>query len=287
MSAFTGFCTLRHLDLNLSCTYQISAGNTKTTGCYLFDCRTSVIIASCGIQSVITFTAFTGIGFSMEMIHGDCQCLMGFLRNRTIGHGTGFESFYDLIHAFYFVDRHTIFRIIKVHQTSQIAALFFVYHCSILFEHIIASGPGGLLKHMNGLWIVTVFFSTASSFMFSKAVQCQITGQSQRVKCLRMFLIHLFCDIFHSDTTHAADGSGEIFVDNFLRDTDGFKNLRTLVRLNSGNTHLGSNLYDTMQDCCIVIIHCGIIIFVKQSLFDQFPDTVLGQIWVDCTGTIT
>ena len=102
-----------------------------------------------------------------------------------------------------------------------------------------------------------------------------------------MFLIHLFCDIFHSDTTHAADGSGEIFVDNFLRDTDGFKNLRTLVRLNSGNTHLGSNLYDTMQDCCIVIIHCGIIIFVKQSFFDQFPDTVLGQIWVDCTGTIT
>ena len=69
---------------------------------------------------------------------------------------------------------------------------------------------------MNGLRIITVFFSTASSFMFSKAVQCQITCQSQRVKCLRMSLIHLFCDIFHGDTADTADRSGEIFINDFL-----------------------------------------------------------------------
>ena len=79
MSAFPRFCTLCHLDLDLFCAYQIAAGNTETSGCHLFDGRTSVIVTSCGIQSVITLSTFTGVGFAMQMIHRDRQCLMGFL----------------------------------------------------------------------------------------------------------------------------------------------------------------------------------------------------------------
>ncbi len=44
MSAFTRFCTLCHLDLDFSCRYQITAGNTETSTGYLFDRGTSVIL---------------------------------------------------------------------------------------------------------------------------------------------------------------------------------------------------------------------------------------------------
>ena len=47
MSTFTRFCALCHFDLDFSCRYQITAGNTETTTGYLFDCRTSVIFCSC------------------------------------------------------------------------------------------------------------------------------------------------------------------------------------------------------------------------------------------------
>ena len=79
MSTFTRFCTLCHLDLDFSCRYKITAGYTETSAGNLFDRGASVIAASCGIQSFVTFTALTCIGFSMKVIHGDRQCLMCFL----------------------------------------------------------------------------------------------------------------------------------------------------------------------------------------------------------------
>ena len=127
----------------------------------------------------------------------------------------------------------------------------------------------------------------ASHLMGTYAVQSKICGKSKGIKCLRMKFFYIILDIFQCDSAYTTYGSCKVTIDHILGNSDCLKDLRSLIRLDSGNTHLGSNLYDTMQNCCIVIIHCGIIIFVKQSFFDQFPDTVLGQIWVDCTGTIT
>ena len=79
MAAFTRFCSLCHLNLDFLCTNQIAAGNTKSTGCYLLDCRASILSTSCRIQTFITLTTLTGIRFTMQVIHGDSQCLMGFL----------------------------------------------------------------------------------------------------------------------------------------------------------------------------------------------------------------
>ena len=74
MSTFTWFCSLRHLDLDLFCTYQITAGDTKTSGCDLFDGRTAV-----RIQSFDFFSTFTTVGFTMQTVHGKCHRLMSFL----------------------------------------------------------------------------------------------------------------------------------------------------------------------------------------------------------------
>ena len=79
MSALTRLCPLCHLDLDFSCGNQITAGNAETSAGYLFDRRAAVIVCSCRIQTLITFTTLTGIGFSMEMVHGNSQCLMCFL----------------------------------------------------------------------------------------------------------------------------------------------------------------------------------------------------------------
>ena len=61
MSTFTRLCTLCHLDLDLFCRNQVTAGNTETSACYLFDRRAAVIVCSCGIQTLITFTTLTCI----------------------------------------------------------------------------------------------------------------------------------------------------------------------------------------------------------------------------------
>ena len=150
----------------------------------------------------------------MQTVHGNCQCLMGFLRNRTVGHRTCFESFYDRIYALDFFERNALLRIIEVHQAPQIAALLAVDHCCVLFEHLVVAASCGLLQCMNGARIVAVLLALASRFMTADTVQCQIGRQLQRIECLGMTLIDIFCNVFQGNTADTADRTGEVFVDD-------------------------------------------------------------------------
>ena len=108
MSAFARFCSLRHLDLNLLSAHQIPAGHAETGGCHLLDGGTAVLAAPCGVQTFIALPAFTGVGFSVKMIHGNGKGLMGFLRDGAIGHGAGLEPLYDLVYALHFLNGHRL-----------------------------------------------------------------------------------------------------------------------------------------------------------------------------------
>ena len=79
MSALTGFCALGKLDLDLLGTDLVSAGHTETSAGHLLDGRASVMLGTGALQSFIALTAFTAVGLAVEMIHGNGQCLVGFL----------------------------------------------------------------------------------------------------------------------------------------------------------------------------------------------------------------
>ena len=174
VSALTRFCALCHLDLDFSCRYKITACYPKSATGNLFDCGTAVILASGRSNTFCTLSTFTCIGFTMQMVHCDCKCLMCFLRNRSIGHCTCLESFYDFIHTLDFFDRDCLFRIIKLQKTSECTMAFFICQRCILFEKIVASGPRRLLQKMDRLWIVTMFLSLTSHFMCADTVQCKV-----------------------------------------------------------------------------------------------------------------
>ena len=146
MSTFTRFSSLCHLDLNLLCADQISAGNTETSTGYLLDRRTSVKSISAYFHSVKVFTTFTTVGFTMQGVHGDCQSLMRFFGNRTIGHRTCLETGHDTLYTLNFINRNTFFRIIKVHQTTQVLdTCLIINKLRIFLEHLIIAQSRRLL----------------------------------------------------------------------------------------------------------------------------------------------
>ena len=146
MSALAGFCSLCHLDLDLLCTYQVTAGDAETSAGYLLDGRTTVESIRAYGQTVQILTAFTGIALAVQMVHGDGHGLMGFLGNGTVGHGTGLESGHDGFYRLYFLDGHALFRIIEVHQSSEVLdGIFVVYHGGVLLEHLVITASGGFL----------------------------------------------------------------------------------------------------------------------------------------------
>ncbi len=97
--------------------------------------------------------------------------------------------------------------------------------------------------------------------------------------------IHIIGDIFQSDTAHTADRVGKVLVDDLFRDTNSLKDLRALVGLDGGNTHLGRDLDDAVKNCGIVIIYGCIIILIQHLGLDQVVNRLLSQIRVDGAGT--
>ena len=74
--------------------------------------------------------------------------------------------------------------------------------------------------------------------------------------------IHIIGDIFQGDTAHTADRVGKVLVDDLFRDANSLKDLRALVGLDGGNTHLGRDLDDAVKDCGIVVIYGCIIVLI-------------------------
>ena len=90
-----------------------------------------------------------------------------------------------------------------------------------------------------------------------------------------MKLIYLFFNILQSNTAYTAYCFCKVFIDDIIINTDCFKNLSSLIRLNGRNTHLGSNFYNTVKYCIVIIIDRCIIIFIKHSVLNQFFDGFL------------
>ena len=84
MTALARLRPLCHLNLDFLRAYQITAGDAETCGRHLFDGGTPVAAAAGGIQTFIALAALARIGFSMKMVHGDGQRLMGFLGDGTV-----------------------------------------------------------------------------------------------------------------------------------------------------------------------------------------------------------
>ena len=129
MSAFTGLCALRHLNLDFFCAYQITACHTKSAGCHLLDCR-ATILSICGwYETIQTLAALTGIGLTMQVIHSNRHRLMSFLRDGTIRHRTGFKPLDDGFYALHLVNGNTaVLRILDIQQTSEFDRMFLLIH---------------------------------------------------------------------------------------------------------------------------------------------------------------
>ncbi len=128
---------------------------------------------------------------------------------------------------------------------------------------------------------------TASHLVVPRAVKGQVAPQSQGVKCPGMQLIHLLFHILQRDAAHPAHRVAEIPADNLRVNADCFENPGTLIGLDGTDSHFGGYLYDTMQDCIVVVIHRRIIILIQHMVIDQFPDALLRQIGVHRAGAVS
>ena len=66
---------------------------------------------------------------------------------------------------------------------------------------------------------------------------------------------HFFEEHSEIDTLHATRSTHKASIDDFIGNTNGFKNLCTFIRLQSRDAHFGHDLQHTLADALFVTLH--------------------------------
>ncbi len=121
---------------------------------------------------------------------------MSFLGNRAVGHSPCFKPGNNGFHTFHFFQRHAFFRVLEIHQPTQIFnGSFIIHQCGVLLKHPIVAPLRRLLQQMDSGRIIQMLIRSAAHLVMPQAVQGQIRLQPQRVKGFGMQLIHLFFNV--------------------------------------------------------------------------------------------
>src|SRR5260370_18461161 len=106
LAAFTGLCALCHFDLKLFRIREIIARNAKSPGGNLLDRGVFPITIFFFMKANFIFTTFATVALAANSVHGNGQCAVCLIGNRTERHCTGSEAFEYILCWFYFRQRN-------------------------------------------------------------------------------------------------------------------------------------------------------------------------------------
>ena len=95
-----------------------------------------------------------------------------------------------------------------------------------------------------------------------------------------------FPDFFQANSAHFTDRVGEVVVHDVLLDSNNFENLGRLVRLERGNTHLGGDFYDSVEDRLVIVVNGSMRVLVQKAVPHALFNALLCKIRVDGTGAV-
>ena len=226
------------------------------------------------------FTAFAGVAFAADAVHGDSQRGVCLGADGAQRHGAGGKAFDDIGSRFDLVQRYGFGRIdFEFEQTAQrhVAAALVVDDLRVLFVGGPVVAPGAVLQFGNRVRCPHVVFAACAPSVFAAGVQ---HGGQHRVVAERT-VVHadgFFGDLKNTYALHAAGRAGEIFVNRFAVDTDGLKQLRAAVRHVSGHAHLGHDFGQSFADGFDVVVNRFVSRQITGQAFVQLSQRFHGQI---------
>ena len=281
MAALAGFGALRHLDLDLFGADKVAAGHAEPPAGHLLDGAAAVVGRAGACQALVAFAAFAAVGLAVQPVHGDGQRLVRFLRDGAVGHGPGLEMLHERLDALHLFQRHAVFGAAEGEQPAQKAGAAFVDTVRKLAEQAVVAAAHGFLQQVDGLGVVAVGFAPAAQLVPPERGQRGVGGQAQRVKRAGVRFVGAAGDVRQRDAADAADGAGEVFVNDFAADAQRLEQLAALVGLQRRDAHLGRDLDHALQNGCVIVLHGGVVVLFQQAVLGQFGNAGVGQIGVD------
>ena len=167
-------------------------------------------------------------------------------RDGTKTHRAGAETLYDLAGRLHFLNRNraTIGTLFEFHQpaqrTSCLGVLVDVIGKLFIGIKIVRARSG--LKRSDGIRIPHVLLALSAPVEFAQIGQRFHLVFLAFRKTQRVTTQHFFCKHIKIHSLHTASGPHKAQVNHFILQTDRLKDLRTLVRMQCGDSHFGHDL---------------------------------------------
>ena len=284
MATLAGLGALGHLDLNLEGAAQVTARHAKARACHLLD--GGVLGVAFGQRGLATrvLAALARVGTSMQAIHGDGHALVRLFADGAVRHGAGVKAADDVERGLDLVECHRSAAAgIKVQQVAQAhGTTGAVQAGAVLLKGVVAVLATGSLQQVDSLGVDQVILA-AERAPLGQAQCGQLIGSRALKDSERgvVSLVLLALNVLDTHTAHTAHRAGEIRVDELRRKAHGLEDLRRMVALHRGDTHLGHDGDDAGGRSLVVVGDALLGRHVQVATCRQIADARMCVVRID------
>ena len=284
VSTLAGLGALGHLDLNLEGAAQVAARHAKACACHLLD--GGVLGVTVGQRGLATrvLAALAGVGTAVQAVHGDGHALVCLFADGAIRHGAGVKAADDVECGLDLVECHRSAATgIKVEQVAQAHGTTSAVQASaVLLKGVVAVLAAGSLQQVDNLRIDEVILA-AERAPLGQTQRGQLIGSRALKDGERgvVALVLLALNVLDTHTAHTAHRAGEVRVDELRSKADGLENLRGVIALHRGDTHLGHDGDDTRRRGLVVVGDTLLGRHVQVAACRQIADARMRVVRID------
>ena len=265
--------------------HQVIAGHAEARGSDLLDAAVPERI----VDTVVGFATLTGVRPRPNGVHRDGKRLMRLLRDGAVAHCACGEAFDDFACGFDLGDVNRFAGLLELHESAQghETVRSVVDMRGVLLEQVVITTLGGLLKQENRLGVVEVVLTGATPLVIAAGAQIAV-GTARPLVRVRHTVpdCHFFGDFVKSRSPDTRSGAGEVFVDDFLVQADGFEQLRASVAHDRGDTHLAHDLEHAGGQRMHEVLDGRLGIDLEIAVACQLLDRFEGEVRVHACGAV-
>ena len=294
LAAFTGLGSLSHLDLDLFGMYQVFRSHTETSGSHLFGLARQGNAVERFTEPGGILSTFSRIAPASELVHGQRQCFVSLLADRSERNCSRDEPSDDVFHRFHLFQRNGVAA--ETEEITQEQRFFFpVNHRGKFLKLGITSQTGSHLQSFDYRRCPGVFLTSLAICKLTDIGQAILTGSfftgrmitfSFRPGCL-MESQTIMGHFLQTNTSDGRHRGSKIITQEFGSYTHGFENLRSAVRADGTDTHLAHNLIKSLAQGAYIVLFGGFIVELDFPPGHQTVKHGKSHIRIDGTRTIT
>ena len=123
----------------------------------------------------VVLTTLTSVGACTQLVHGECQSLMGLDAQSAEAHGTCYKMLHNALYRLHLVDRCRLGSLLELKEIAdEDWALLLVDDLGPRLKFVVVALTCGQLQLSDGLWVPSVLNTILAPCKLALVLQCSV-----------------------------------------------------------------------------------------------------------------